>query len=164
LIRAGAFFEDVPIGTDYHLAKTLLAQGEEIRFVPAAVLTPYPVRAREFLHQQSRWLRNIFLHGIRFGDYAELLACSRTVAVGLGFYAWPLSWPWTRLPGIVIWLAVLSYLITVRIRYIRQLGAESGLTIGPSVFARLPWYTLLDILAWLSPIVDAVSRRRRLRW
>ncbi|CCF83166.1 glycosyltransferase [Nitrolancea hollandica] len=164
VIEAGAFAEPVPIGTDYHLAKALLARGEHIRFVPAAVETPYPTSPLAFLRQQSRWLRNIFLHGPRYGDNAEIRACARTVALGAGFYLWPLSWRWTRLPGLLIWLTGLTALVALRVRYARALSARRGVVLGPAYYLRLPWYTLLDVAAWVWPLVDAVSRRRRLRW
>lgn len=164
LIKAGAFAEPVPIGTDYHLAKALLARGLQIRFVPTAVETAYPTSPLAFLRQQSRWLRNIFLHGSRYGDRAEIGACARTVALGAGFYLWPLSWRWTRLPGVVLWLAGFTVLVGLRARYARSLSARQGVPFDPSYYLHLPWYTLLDVAAWVWPLVDAVSRRRRLRW
>jgi glycosyltransferase involved in cell wall biosynthesis len=164
IIEAGAFAEPVPIGTDYHLAKALLARGHQIRFVPAAVETAYPTNPRAYLRQQSRWLRNIFLHGPRSGDYTEILACARTVALGAGFSLWPLSWRWTRLPGLLTWLAGLTVLVALRTRYARSLSARQGVPLGRFYYLRLPWYTLLDVAAWVWPLVDAVSRRRRLRW
>ncbi len=164
IIEAGAFAEPVPIGTDYHLAKALLAHGQQIRFVPAAVETTYPISPLAFLRQQSRWLRNIFLHGPRYGDRAEIQACARTVALGAGFYLWPLSWRWTRLPGVVLWLTGLTALVALRVRYARSLAARQRVPLDRSYYLRLPWYTLLDIAAWVWPLVDAVSRRRRLRW
>ncbi len=57
----------VPIGTDYHLARQLQRNGEPIRYVPAAVESDYPTSPRAVIRQQSRWLRNIFLHGRRTG-------------------------------------------------------------------------------------------------
>lgn len=164
LIRAGSFREHVPIGTDYHLAKSLLKQGEQIRFVPAAVRTFYPTQAGEFVRQQSRWLRNIFLHGPRFGDYDEMRDCGRTIALGTGFYLWPLTWRWTRLPGIALWLAGLAFLVAVRLKYARTLASETGSSVSRSYLLRLPFYTLLDVAAWTWPLLDAASSRRRLRW
>lgn len=164
IIEAGSFAEPVPIGTDYHLAKALLARGQQIRFVPAAVETTYPTSPLAFLRQQSRWLRNIFLHGSRYGDRAELGACARTVVLGAGFYLWPLSWRWTRLPGLLIWLTGLTALVALRIRYARSLSARQRVSLDRSYYLRLPWYTLLDVAAWVWPLVDAVSRGRRLRW
>ena len=163
LMQTGAFGEPVPIGTDYHLAKMLMTIGRTIVFVPAAVMTPYQEDARGFLRKQSRWLRNIFAHGPRFRDRGEIIACSRTVALGAGFFAWPLGWRWTRGAGITVWLAAFAYLIQARLRYSTALARETGLPLEPAYLARLPWYTLLDVAAWAWPIVDLVQRRER-RW
>jgi cellulose synthase/poly-beta-1,6-N-acetylglucosamine synthase-like glycosyltransferase len=164
IIEAGAFAEPVPIGTDYHLAKALLARGRQIRFVPAVVETPYPTSPPAYLRQQSRWLRNIFLHGFRFGDRAEIIACARTVTLGAGFYLWPLSWRWTRLSGVLLWLAGLTVLVALRVRYARELSVHRQVTVGRAYYLRVPWYTLLDVAAWVWPLLDGLSRQRRLRW
>lgn len=162
--QTGSFNEDVPIGTDYHLAKLLVANGVEIRFVPEAVLTYYPQRPGHYLSQQSRWIRNIFLHGRRFNDRREILACGRTIAVGAIFWCWPLTWPWTRTIGILAWLLAFGYLVSARIRYARQLAREQHLRLGPSYAIRLPVYTLLNVAAWARPLVDALSASHRRRW
>lgn len=163
LTAAGAFDDSVPIGTDYHLAKRLIAGGEVIRFVPAAVQTRYPGDTLAFLRQRSRWLRNIFLHGRRFGDRAELLACARTVALGAAFWLWPLTWWRTRAAGVLAWLAGFSYLMWARLRYARALAAEQGSRLDAGYVVRLPLYTVLDVVGWAWPLVD-VALRRGHRW
>lgn len=164
LLSAGAFAADVPIGTDYHLAKMLIANHVEIRFVPAAVLTHYPHQPLHYLSQQSRWIRNIFFHGLRFGDHDEVVACSKTVAIGAAFWLWMFTWPWTRRAGVVTWLLAFGYLISARARYARQLAREQHLSLGVNFAIRLPWYTLLNVAAWVRPLVDALSPSRRVRW
>ncbi len=70
-------------GTDYVLAKTLIAAGARIRNVPDSLMpTEYPTAAREYLRQQRRWLRNVALHGRRFGAMDEMRASLRTSLVG----------------------------------------------------------------------------------
>ncbi|HEX7103700.1 MAG TPA: glycosyltransferase family 2 protein [Nitrolancea sp.] len=163
LIAAGAFSAPVPIGTDYHLARQLRLNGNAIRYVPVAVESDYPTSPRAVIRQQSRWLRNIFLHGRRSGDRAELRACARTVAIGTGFLLWPLSWRWTRRPGVALWFAFYAELIARRLRHARAVTAETGTAMPDGFLVRLPWLTLIDIVSWASPLWDAAPRRR-LRW
>jgi cellulose synthase/poly-beta-1,6-N-acetylglucosamine synthase-like glycosyltransferase len=164
LVSAGAFSAPVPIGTDYHLARQLRMNGNAIRYVPVAVESDYPTSARAVIRQQSRWLRNIFLHGRRSGDCTELLACARTVAIGTSFLLWPLSWRWTRRAGIALWFAFYAELIVRRLRHAHAVTAETGTAMPGGYLVRLPWLTLIDIVSWASPLFDAVSPRRRLRW
>ena len=164
LVRAGAFASPVPIGTDYHLARQLLLNGDAIRYVPVSVESDYPTAPRTTIRQQSRWLRNIFLHGRRTHDRTELLACARTVAIGASFLAWPLGWRWTRLPGVLLWLGFYAELIRRRVLNARNLTAETGIKMPRGYLIRLPWLTLIDVVSWASPLVDAASPRRRLRW
>ena len=164
LIAAGAFTAPVPIGTDYHLARKLHLNGDAIRYVPVAVESEYPTTPRGIIRQQSRWLRNIFLHGRRTGDRTEVVACARTVTIGAGFLLWPLSWRWTRRGGILLWIGFYAELIRRRQQHARALTAEMGIKLPRGYLARLPWLTLIDIISWASPLFDAASPRRRLRW
>ncbi|HEX7102819.1 MAG TPA: hypothetical protein VF201_09260, partial [Nitrolancea sp.] len=92
-----------------------------------------------------------------------LLACARTVAIGTGFLLWPLSWRWTRRPGVALWLAFYTELIARRLRHARAATAETGTEMPDGFLVRLPWLTLIDIVSWASPLWDAAPRRR-LRW
>jgi cellulose synthase/poly-beta-1,6-N-acetylglucosamine synthase-like glycosyltransferase len=161
---AGAFAQPTPIGTDYHLAKRLLANGESIRFVPAEVETAYPTRPKAYVRQQSRWLRNIVMHGTRYGDREEVAAVGRTVTTGLGLLTWPLTWRWTRRPGLALWLVGLGYLVAARLAYGRALAEETGTPLRAGYLVRLPAFALLDLVAWTWPLVDALIPARRFRW
>jgi glycosyltransferase involved in cell wall biosynthesis len=163
---AGGFQDSVRIGTDYHLAKVVLSQGGRIRFVPAPVRTPYAEGIGDYLGQQSRWLRNILVHGPRFRDYAEMRAVARTVALGAGLLVWPLGWRWTRLPGIGIWLAAIAWMTRVRVRQQQALVDETGIRALPprTVVGRAVIYSFVDLVAWARPLADLVIPGRRLRW
>lgn len=160
----GGFDHDVQTGTDYHLARRLRAAGFAIRYVDSSVETEYADGVKALVRRRSRWLRNTFLHGIAFGDYREIVATVRTVAVSAGLLLWPLSWRWTRISGVLLGFSAFGYLLAVRIRYARRLSMEIDVRVGPAYLARLPWYTLLDITASLWPLVDLASRGRRWRW
>jgi cellulose synthase/poly-beta-1,6-N-acetylglucosamine synthase-like glycosyltransferase len=164
LQAAGAFNNSVPIGTDYHLARRLLESGARIRFVPAAVETLFPERPGAVLRQQSRWLRSIFLHGPSFSDRAQLTACVRTVALGTGFFLFPLTWPWTKRRGMALWFSALASLTIIRYRYSQALAAELSRSMPTSYLLKLPALTIVDVASWAWPFVDGFSRARRLRW
>jgi glycosyltransferase involved in cell wall biosynthesis len=163
---AGGFREAVPIGTDYHLAKTLLRAGRRIRFVPAPVQTHYPEGLRPYVRQQSRWLRNILIHGPRFAAWSEVHAVVRTIGLGLGLLLWPLSWRWTRRPGAAVWLLTLGWM--VRVRHLRQRNLEREEGLRPAgmwmAWCRATVYAAADIIAWAYPIVDLARPRWKLRW
>lgn len=162
----GGFRTAVPIGTDYHLAKSLLASGRRILWVPAPVETRYHDRFGPFVRQQSRWLRNILLHGRRFGDRTEVRGVARTIALGWALLLWPLTWRRTRLWGVASWSLVVGWMVRARIIRLRELEREENLTPTPTGRAVADGlrFGLLDLVVWAYPIVDLARRRGRLRW
>jgi glycosyltransferase involved in cell wall biosynthesis len=163
---AGGLQEAVPIGTDYHLARTLLQAGRRIRFVPAPVQTHYPEGLRPYVRQQSRWLRNILIHGPRFAAWNQVYAVVRTIGLGWSLLLWPLSWRWTRRPGAAVWLLTLTWMVRVRHHRQRNLEREEGLQPAGMwvAWCRATVYTAADIIAWAYPVVDLARPGRRLRW
>ena len=162
----GSFRDPVPIGTDYHLAKALLAAGRQIRFVPAPVETRYHEAIGPYLRQQSRWLRNIFLHGVRFGGRSEMVAVVRTIAIGWAVLLWPLGWWRTRLPGIALWLLLLGAMARARLGRQRTLEEEANLAPvrRPRAAGFALGFALVDLVTWAYPLLDLARRSRRLRW
>jgi Glycosyl transferase family 2 len=168
LEAAGGFNEAVATGTDYYLAQQLLAAGRTIQFVPAPVQTRYAEGIAEYLGQQSRWLRNVIVHGPRFGDQteAEVKAVTKTLALGVGILAWPLTWRWTRLPGVGLWVLLISGMARVRLKQQRDLEAEADLKptrLVPAVF-RAVLYSFIDLIVWARPVSDLLTAGRRRRW
>jgi glycosyltransferase involved in cell wall biosynthesis len=163
---AGGFREAVPIGTDYHLAKTLLGADRRIRFVPVPVQTHYPEGLRPYVRQQSRWLRNILIHGPRFAEWSRVRVVVQTIGLGLGLLLWPLSWRWTRRPGAAVWILTIGWMVRVRHRRQRSLEREEGLRPAGTwvAWCRATMYAAADIFAWAYPIVDLARPRSRLRW
>jgi hypothetical protein len=165
---AGGFRETVAIGTDYHLAQRLLAAGKTIRFVPAPVQTRYAEEIGEYLGQQSRWMRNIIIHGPRFGDRteAEVKAVTKTLVLGVGILAWPLTWRWTRFPGIGLWTLLICWMTRARLKQQRRLEMEAELrpTRAVSAVFRAVLYSFVDLIAWARPVADLLRANRKLRW
>jgi glycosyltransferase involved in cell wall biosynthesis len=166
IVAAGGFREPVAIGTDYHFAKCLLAAGRSIRFLPVPVQTRYAEQIGEYLRQQSRWMRNILVHGPRFGARAEVASVIRTIGLGTAILAWPVSWPWTRFRGIGLWLLLVGWMTRVRMRNQCALEMEAGLVpSGPfKGVLRAFSYALIDLVVWIWPLLDLTSLRRRFRW
>lgn len=82
LVATRAFSVPAPSGTDYTLAKTLLAAGYAITFVPGhEIQTAYPDTLPLYAHKQARWLRNVVVLGRRYGAVGEVRAVTRTLAL-----------------------------------------------------------------------------------
>lgn len=162
----GAFVEPVATGTDYHLAKMVLSLGYRIEFVPAFVETRYPETVGHYLRQQSRWLRNVVIHGRRFDAQDEVRSVTRTIALGVGILAWPLSWQWTRLPGVALWVFTIGSMTRLRIR--RQQALAVAEALAPIARPRLTLssvvYSVVDLAAWARPAFDLLTSRRRTQW
>jgi cellulose synthase/poly-beta-1,6-N-acetylglucosamine synthase-like glycosyltransferase len=163
---AGAFDEPVRIGTDYHFAKMLIATGRTIHFVAAPVQTHYAEHFGDYLGQQSRWLRNILLHGPRFDAGPEIVSVMRTIGLGTSLLIWPLTWRWTKRPGVVIWLLPMGWMTLVRIQQQRALESEIGLSPAPApaLVARSMLYSIADLVVWARPVFDLLDPRRRFQW
>lgn len=164
LAAVGGFEPDVRTGTDYHLARRLLAAGYTIRYVDTSVETTYAAALDLLVKQRSRWLRNLFLHGRHFNDQAAIAATMRTVILSASIIFWPLTWPWTRRVGILAWLTGFTYLSRRRASYAQALAGEIGQQVGSDYLLRLPVLTLFDAAANLWSVYDLRSSTRRWRW
>nr|WP_245900683.1 glycosyltransferase [Deinococcus yavapaiensis] len=71
-----------PSGTDYTLAKELIAHGHTVYFVPGhPIPSEYPADLRTYAHKQGRWVRNALVLGARYGAEAEVRAVQRTLVM-----------------------------------------------------------------------------------
>jgi hypothetical protein len=153
-----------PTGTDYVLAKTLHAAGARIRQVPDSRMpTDYPTTARAYLRQQRRWLRNVVLHGRRFGATAEVWASLRSSLVGLAMLLLPLGALLTPWPA-VIWSVLFAQALLARLRYLGFAGAVLGRSIRPADGAWQGPLLGLDFAAWAQPLSDYVRQKNRETW
>ena len=154
-----------PSGTDYVLAKTLAAAGVAIQQIPhSRIATEYPTSARAYLRQQRRWLRNVVLHGRRFGANAELGAALRTSMIGLGMLVAPLMGIWTAPWLVDIWIVVVGQALLARLRY---LGFAGVVLKRPVQISDMVWqgpFLFLDFVAWTLPLGDYFQQRGGWRW
>lgn len=162
----GGFEGRVPIGTDYYLARKLLARGYRIRHVPASqIRTHHASSFGEYWRQQSRWQRNVVLHGASFGVWTELRGSLQRSMVGLVM----LCAPFLVLIGVPLvfplWAPLVTYGLLARLRYTVSTELAQGSWLGPRVrLDGLLLYMFVDFVAWAIAAGDLVWGRRRWRW
>lgn len=152
-------------GTDYQLARRLLRQGLAIRYVDSAVIaSEYAETLREHRQRQSRWLRNLLVHGWRDGAISDVVVTLRTIGVGVVMLLAP------ALPGPIgkiarmPWALLLVHAILSKVRYARFAAQLHGHALPKRRLLALPALALIDFAVWASPIVDMLSVQRRNRW
>lgn len=162
LVSAGAFEAAVPTGTDYHMAKELLARGQQIRVAESQISTQFAQSFREYRRQQARWLRNVVIQGREYGATREVAANLAPSMLGaamlsfplVGFLIGPLAW--------ILWLVIFAHAVASRVRYCRFGEIVTG-TRFPG-YQWLPAYVLLDFLVWAAVLPDYIRSSARGRW
>lgn len=152
-------------GTDYQLAKRLLAANIAIRYVGASVVaSEYPATLRVYRHKQSRWLRNLLLHGRRFGATEDVRLTAQTVATGAIMLALP---PMSALLGRIVllpWTLLVAHAATSKLRYTLFAARRYHRRVPPRLILALLPLTLIDFAIWASPILDLLDPKRREQW
>lgn len=165
LESSSALAADAPTGTDYVTAKILLASGARIRHVPQSrIATYYPTTVGQYVKQQRRWLRNVVLHGRRFGAVDEVQASLRTSATGLVMLLLPpiglLLAPWL----LVVWTILAAHAFLARLRYLRFTAVQQRRSLRLADAAIQVPLLLLDFVAWTHPLNDYLRHRNRWSW
>lgn len=152
-------------GTDYVLAKMVSRTGARIRHLPESrIATEYPTTVQGYLRQRRRWLRNVALHGWRFGATDEMQASLFTSLVGLAMLVLPLSTFVLGKAGIVAWLVLLTHAFLSRLRYLRFTETILGYrNTWRQVLIQVP-ALLLDFVAWSRPLLDYVRKDSHKVW
>ena len=165
LETVGGFEADVRTGTDYHLAKRVLSWGYSIRHAAdSAVETPYAETLKEYQRQQTRWLRNVVMHGLRFGAYGEVVRCLIPSILGALMLTGPL---FALCLGRVIlmgWLLAWLHVFLSRLRYIRFGEQATGYPFPPGGYLRLPGYILADFIIWTWTLLQYPFKSWRSQW
>jgi len=176
LEQAGGFGSVVRTGTDYDLAKRVVRAGCRIRYqVHSSIQSEFPSTLQGYFRQQARWIRNVVLHGLRFGAYPEVLACLRTSALGAAMLGAPFLGVLLTLPSsslakhlglalLAAWGAAFAFALLARLRYLDFARTWLGLSYPARQIYLLPYFMVIDWLAWTLPLVEYGSRRRRNRW
>ena len=152
-------------GTDYHLARRLIASGIKLRFVGASVVPSfYPETISSYWQKQARWMRNLLLYGGQYQAYHQVWDTIRSATIGAVMLAAPAAFAWGRALLIVPWLLLLAQSVVAKLRYLlfaeRLHGHRGSWT--DKLFL-LP-ITLVEFAIWVTPIIQALRKKNRYRW
>jgi cellulose synthase/poly-beta-1,6-N-acetylglucosamine synthase-like glycosyltransferase len=165
LDRAGAFDADVATGTDYHLARSLVMSGSTIGWVGSSfVESRFSPDLASYTRQQSRWLRNHWIHAAATGERALQLHAARSWLAGLATMLLPLAAPLLGRPAALAWLLLVAQGVLARLRYVRFVVRAERLPWRWSLLAWAPLSFFVDAFAWARSFVDFVSPGQRHRW
>lgn len=172
--RAGGFNAAVRTGGDYDLGKRLLRQQNRVRYeVEASFPIEFHTDVRGYLRQQARWIRNVAVHGLRFGAYREVASSLSCSLVGLAMLLLPCLALTLAFSGIsataeritaAIWMCAFLQGFFSRLRYLMVAEQWLGVRIPRRVLAWIPVFLLIDFVAWTIPLTQYPSRALRERW
>jgi len=155
--------DEVPIGTDYYLALRLQKNGHRIRCVTgSAMQTHYPESLGAYVQQQTRWLRNLFMWGYWFRDWAHVRHALLTAMLGAFMLLAPLMAPLGCAALLVAWFLMLASAFLSRLRYLGVVVASerTQVELSPSLLTVI----VGDLIAWSRLWIDVWHRRWRARW
>lgn len=165
LEQSGGLDADAPTGTDYVLAKKLVQTGARIRHIPESrIATSYPMSTSKYIRQQNRWLRNIVLHGPRFGAFDEVRASLTTSAIGIGMLLMPIGIIVFGPVLLMAWFSLLVYAFLSRLRYLHVAGIILHQPLKREQIAVQVPIMFLDFFAWSQSLLSYLSTRRRELW
>jgi cellulose synthase/poly-beta-1,6-N-acetylglucosamine synthase-like glycosyltransferase len=165
LARTGDFAATVAIGTDYYLARQIVALGERIAYVHGScVATTFATAPTHYLSQQSRWLRNILQHGPAFGASAQVRAAQQQCLIGLGMLGGLATLPLIGAAGRTLWLVAFLHGLCSRWRYIQFAIRTLKLRPSPGLYLRMPLYLLLDLFVLAYSLPAAYVPGVKWRW
>jgi len=160
----GAFDESVQAGTDYNLAKRLLAAGHEIRFVPnSQVQSEYATSVRGYFDQQSRWLRNVFFLGREWDASGEVRMTVVTCVVGTGMLLAPL-FGLVALPLLPVWIGLVAYGGFSRLRWVRFFRRRRSRSVATRVVVAGGGLMFVEFATWAYALVEILVPSRRRKW
>lgn len=165
LMTIGEFRAEVRTGTDYHLGKQVLCKGYRIRYVPESVVeTRYAERIGDYWHRQTRWLRNVVMHGLRFGVYGEVVQCLIPSVIGVLMLTGPLAVLWLGWVAVVSWLLAWAHVLLSRLRYMRFGELLTGYSLKVGGYLRLPAYAIADFGIWALTLLQYPFKEWRTQW
>lgn len=165
LEQSQALAADAPTGTDYVLAKMLVQAGARIRQVPESrIVTDYPATIGAYVRQQRRWVRNVALHGLRFGALSEVKSSLQSSLIGLMMLLLPFGKPLFGTPLLVVWGLLLWHAFLSRLRYLYLFGSIFAIPVPLRQVILQPGMLFLDFIAWSQPLLDYLLPQRQKEW
>jgi cellulose synthase/poly-beta-1,6-N-acetylglucosamine synthase-like glycosyltransferase len=166
LVTSEGLLAPAATGTDYVLTKMLVQSGANIRQLPTSrVFTSFPTTAASYVRQQRRWLRNVALHGQRFGATGEVRASLRTSLLGLVMLLLPVLALLLAFPLLLLfWLLLVWHAFWGRMRALHFFTVLYDISPKQQTVFNLPLLILLDFVAWSQPLLDYLSTARQKEW
>jgi cellulose synthase/poly-beta-1,6-N-acetylglucosamine synthase-like glycosyltransferase len=172
--QAGGFNAALRTGGDYDLGKRLLRQQKRVRYeVEASFPIEFHTDVRGYLRQQARWIRNVAVHGLRFGAYREVASSLSCSLVGFAMLLLPCLALMLAFSGIsataarlfaAVWTCAFLQGFLSRLRYLRVAERWLGVRFPRRMVAWIPLFLLIDFVAWAIPLIQYPSRALRERW
>ena len=165
LAETGDFSRSAKIGTDYLLARQILAVGKQIMYCHNSVVeTEFHSEFGGYQRQQTRWLRNILLHGKDFGVQDQVLGVFCQMISGFIFIILTgLSLLFNELL-LVSWALLIVFAWLSRVRYL-WFGVHSlSIQIDRRTYLLSLYYFLMDQCVLVSALFSWFDGRHRLIW
>lgn len=152
-------------GTDYQLAKRLVGAGVAIRHVSASVVpSEYPETLGAYRRKQSRWLRNLLLHGRQHRAWGDVYVTIKTVMTGALMLLAPFVTPVLGRGVLALWSLLVAHATVAKLRYVLFTARLSGRPATVRLLMSLAPLTLIDFAVWTLPLFDLLHPRRREQW
>lgn len=157
LRASGGFDAKALSGTDYTLARQLIAHGETIRHVRhSQMATEYPADLRTYYNKHTRWLRNLIVIGWQTGDRATLLAGLVSAGIGVAFFALPLL---ALVVGPIAWAGWGVMLLHGGLSRLRYVALNRDVASAPLVLTALLTVPY-DAFVWSAALWQSLTGRR----
>jgi hypothetical protein len=164
LEAAGRFDADVPIGTDLYLGEKLGSAGCEIWFIAdSEVQSRFHCQLLPYIRQQSRWIRNLTLHGLGLGQPRHVIGSMRTSLTGLGMIGLTALAPFSR-PAAAVLLPLLLHGYLKRLRQLGFARRAGRITWRNGFYPSALLHLYVEFVAWATPLFEYPSGEWRRRW
>jgi cellulose synthase/poly-beta-1,6-N-acetylglucosamine synthase-like glycosyltransferase len=163
LRQVGGFNAPASTGTDYTLARQIIAAGYSIRNVPESeVETRYPVDVESYYLKRSRWLRNLLVIGWRTRDRTQFTNGLKSCLIGWAFIGMPFLAIVLSPAVLIVWMLLWGYACASRVRYVRLSGVPvtSHFATVTAAFGTF-W---LDVVVWSSTLLQIINPMWRRKW
>lgn len=161
IARIGGLGFTATTGTDYQLAKRLLAAGLAIRHVPQSIIVScYPAALGAYRARRSRWLRNVVLYGPHFGAHNEARQALLTMTIGALMTLVPFAGARAR----ALWVVLLLHTCLARLGYLRASERAGAPAVPAWLRAAAPLVAIIDFAVWGAALVDLLRPNTRRRW
>lgn len=152
-------------GTDYQLARRLVQANISIRYVGESLVpSAYPETLRVYRQKQSRWLRNLLLHGRRAGAWHDVRVTLRTVATGMAMLMGMLVAPRAGRAACALWALLVTYATVAKLRYAWFASRMYAQPLSARLAGAIPALTMIDFVVWALPVIDLLHPARREQW